>query len=232
MPTVMTEIERDEFSECDRKLQDLFSGCVRKYLEIGRIMSRILKLELYREKYKTFDVYIASRWKLEPATFRKWASYADIADRLKESESNAPLLFVSQLEGFNLSHAMALSKLPADLQAEAWTTANRIQESPTAKALKTVVNEFKDEFEKAKAGEMTKEEELDFLTRAEAASEGAILIARAIETAKKSRKRLAKIKRALSESRFTTTFEKVVEHIDKADGMLDKYLGNAIFQEA
>ncbi len=231
---VMTDLEREDFAVCDRALGNLFAECVKKYLEIGRIMRRILDLKLYRERYESFDAYIADRWALEPKTFRLWATYAEIADRIAEKADEAPLLFVSQLTNFNLSHAMVLNRLPHDMQAEAWSTANRVEESPTAKALEHVVDSFQEEI--AAAGgvaNMTKAEELDFLKRAEAASDAAVTMAKSIESAGVARKTLAKASRELSQTRYGETFKATLALIAKADAELEKHetAGEKLYQE-
>jgi len=178
------------------------------YLAVGKGLAEILESRLYRSDYTSFEEYCQDFWGISDSLARKWADAWRVASNLAEAASDMPILAWNMLDGFNPSHARKLARLPAEQQVEAWSTAKAASETPTAKALGKVVEQLGVEY--ANVNDMTKDEELDYLQRAEKAVGDAYDEAKRFGTAQWVLKQDRKIER-----RCADVLPEIQEHLAK-----------------
>lgn len=181
-PTEMTIVEQERRDVVENEIDANLAKGRAAYLAVGKGLAEILECRLYREDYPSFEEYCQDFWGISDSLAYKWAAAWRVAQNLADDVADMPILAWNMLDGFNPSHARKLSRLPPEQQVEAWSRAKEIQETPTAKVIGQVVEQFQDEF--AAVDDMTKDEELDYLQRAEKA------VGDAYEASKRFGKRL------------------------------------------
>jgi hypothetical protein len=165
------------------------AGCA-SYMDAGRCLAEILDGKLYRDEYDNFDTYAEEFWGMGATKARRWADAWRVMANLQAAKEEMPLLYWDAMEGFCESHARVLGKLPADQQAAAWSVAKSIDDSPTAKVLNQVVDQFTAKFQTI--DDMTQPEELSLLQQVEAATSSAYWGAKRAERCRSLAKFLSK----------------------------------------
>jgi len=131
---LLTRSEKKEFLECERIIeQNLIAFYV-----TGFSLWTIQKKKLYRERYKTFDNYVAERWKLKRTHAYQLINSAKVYENLS-AVADVPL-------PANEKQIRPLASLPHDVQKVVWEKAVNAVDGrlPTGKEVKEIVKKVSD----------------------------------------------------------------------------------------
>lgn len=97
------------------KLESVIRTGLKTFFEVGRALMAIRDLKLYRERFKTFEAYLASRWEI-----KRQRAY-ELMDAYETAASLPP----EDRKNLTESQAAELKKAPAAKREEVLATAKR-----------------------------------------------------------------------------------------------------------
>lgn len=99
------------------ELEARFEICKATFLEGGAILSEIMESKIYKDTYKSFEIYLKDRWDISPRRAYQLIEAANTVESVKNFTQNPPK---------TESQAKELSKAPKDQRPAAWEKAQEI----------------------------------------------------------------------------------------------------------
>lgn len=136
MNNTLTQIEKSELSNFEQIISD---NLLSFYL-IGMALLSIKEKKLYRAKYKTFENYVAERWKLSRSHAYQLVNAATVYHNIAELENKDRKIILPTRE----IQIRSLANLPKVVQQSVWLKAIELSngKTPTGEEIRLLVNDL------------------------------------------------------------------------------------------
>lgn len=139
--TSLTRTEKTKLAKLESIIQDGLDG----YAKAGQALKAIRDSKLYRDEYGTFEAYCLARWDYSDRHARRLIDASEVAKNITEAATKNRTNWSGNQtpQPATESQARELSKLPPEEQADAWEEVVATTATPTAAAIKGVVEQRK-----------------------------------------------------------------------------------------
>lgn len=120
------------------ELEAVIAAGLETFSQVGQALQAIRTRKLYKDRYATFDVYLADRWKMSTEYAKRLIEASVICEQLRTAGLPTPT---------RESHARELHKVPTEARPEAWqqtlTAAGGKPEDVTAELVAAVATKHR-----------------------------------------------------------------------------------------